>query len=138
MIVVDTNVLSAVMQSAPDPRIVAWLDDQPAESIWTTAITVFEIRFGLEKLPRGRRRRQLEEAFQLALTEDLEGRILAFDLAAAQAAGVVAAKQRRAGRPVDVRETQIAAIVLDRRATLATRNIRHFEGLGMKLIDPWA
>lgn len=137
MIVIDTNVLSAVMQDEPDPRIVAWLDDQPAPSIWTTAITVFEVRFGLERLPRGRRRRQLEEAFQLALVEDLEGRILPFDQAAAQTAGVVAAKQRRAGCPVDVRDTQIAAIVLERRATLATRNTRHFEGIGLNLIDPW-
>ena len=137
MIVIDTNVLSAVMQDEPDQKIIAWLDDQPAPSIWTTAITIFEIRFGLEKLPRGRRRRRLEEAFQLALSEDLEGRVLPFDHAAAQTAGIVAARQRRAGRPVDVRDTLIAAIALERRGTLATRNLRHFEGIGLNLVDPW-
>lgn len=138
MIVLDTNVLSALMQSPPDQKVVDWLDLQPAESVWTTALTVFEVRFGLEKLPPGRRRKQLEEAFQLALAEDLEGRVLAFDRSAAQVAGIIAAKQRHAGRPVDMRDTQIAAIVLDRRATLATRNIHQFQDIGLNVIDPWS
>jgi len=137
VIVLDTNVLSALMRSEPDPVAVAWLDDQPPESIWTTAITVFEIRFGLEILENGRRRRSLEDAFAKALEEDLEGRILSFDQTAAEAAAAIAAERRRAGGPVEIRDVEIAGIAVARKATLATRNTRHFEGAGISLIDPW-
>jgi hypothetical protein len=106
--------------------------------VWTTAITVFEIRFGLEILATGRRRRQLEETFDTALEEDFEGRVLAFDRAAAQAAVTIAAGQRRIGRPVEIRDVQIAGIVAARKATIATRNTRHFAETGVTLVDPWA
>lgn len=138
MIVLDTNVLSALMRSEPDPAVVAWLDGQPAESVWTTVITVFEVRFGLEILAAGRRRSQLEDAFAKALAEEFEGRVLPFDQAAAEAAGRIAAERRRAGRPVEIRDTQIAGIVQLRKATLATGNTRHFEGCGLVLVDPWS
>lgn len=138
MIVLDTNVLSALMRREPDPAVVAWLDEQPGESIWTTAITVFEVLFGLELLARGRRRRQLEVAFSVAMTEDFEGRILPFDHDAAREAATRAAARRAAGTPVDFRDIEIAGIVSARRATLATRNVRHFEGLGIAVVDPWA
>jgi predicted nucleic acid-binding protein len=138
VILLDTNVLSALMQRDPEPAVVAWLDGLPAESVWTTAVTVFEVRFGLELLTAGQRRRRLEEAFAKALEDDFEGRVLPFDHAAATAAGAIAAKQRRAGRPVEIRDVQIAGIALARKAALATRNVRHFEGLGLTLIDPWS
>lgn len=138
MILLDTNVLSALMRREADSTVVAWLDAQPPESIWTTSITVFEIRFGLEILAKGRRRKALEEAFASALDEDFDGRVLAFDQAAAEAAAAIAARRREAGRPVEIRDVQIAGITAARKATLATRNIRHFEGAGIALIDPWA
>lgn len=137
MILLDTNVLSALMRREADPVVVAWLDAQPPESIWTTAITVFEIRFGLEVLAKGRRRKALEEAFASALDEDFDGRVLAFDRPAADAAAAIAARRRQAGRPVEIRDLQIAGIAAARKARLATRNIRHFEGTGITLIDPW-
>jgi predicted nucleic acid-binding protein len=137
MILLDTNILSALMLREPDPAVVSWLDRQSVESVWTTTITVFEIRFGLESLAGGRRRHQLEEIFNQALEEDLEGRVLPFDLAAARASAAIAAQQRKIGRPVEIRDVQIAGIALARKATLATRNIRHFQGLGIHLIDPW-
>jgi predicted nucleic acid-binding protein len=138
VIVLDTNVVSALMRREPDPVVVAWLDALPPESIWTTSITVFEVRLGLEILETGRRRRELEEAFAKALEEDLEGRVLIFDQTAAQAAGRIAAERRRAGRAVEIRDVQIAGIVTVRKATLATRNTRHFEGCGLVLVDPWS
>lgn len=138
MIVLDTNVLSALMQSEPDTGVVAWLDRLPAESIWITAITVFEVRFGLDLLADGRKRRRLEAAFAAALAEDLEARILPFDHTSAEAAGRIAAKQRSLGRPVEIRDVEIAGIVAARKAALATRNTRHFEQLGIPLIDPWS
>jgi len=138
LILLDTNVLSALMRREVDPVVVAWLDAQPPESIWTTAITVFEIRFGLEILAKGRKRKALEEAFVNALDEDFDGRVLAFDQAAADAAAVIAARQREAGCPVEIRDVQIAGIAAARKATLATHNTRHFDGTGITLIDPWA
>jgi predicted nucleic acid-binding protein len=138
VIVLDTNVLSALMRRDVDPVVVAWLDDQPAESIWTTAVTVFEIRFGLGILADGRRRRQLEEAFDRALEDDFEGRVLGFEQSAALEAASIAARRRQAGQPIEIRDAQIGGIVAARRATLATRNTRHFGDLGIAMVDPWA
>lgn len=138
MIVLDTNVISALMRREPDPAMIAWLDGLPVESVWITSITVFEVRFGLDLLAAGRRRRQLEEAFAKALEEDFEGRVLSFDRAAAEAAAEIAARERRMGRTIEIRDVQIAGIAAARKATLATRNVRHFEGLGVNLVNPWA
>lgn len=137
MILLDTNVLSALMLREPDPSVVTWLDAQPAESIWTTSITVFEIQTGLELLKTGRRRTHLEKAFEQLLSEELDGRVQSFDRAAALAAGTLAAARQRAGLSMEVRDVEIAGIALARRATLATRNVRHFTDLGVDLADPW-
>jgi hypothetical protein len=138
MIILDTNVLSALMRTAPEATVVAWLDRQPAESVWLTSITLFEARLGLALLPSGRRRRTLEAAFDRLLTEDLENRVLEFDSAAATEAASLAAARQKNGRPVDMRDTQIAGIALARRATLATRNLRHFADLKISIVDPWS
>jgi len=137
VIILDTNVLSALMRTGPDAPVVTWLDRQPAESVWITSITVFEARFGLALLPQGRRRRALEAAFARLLEDDLENRVLDFDAAAATSAASLAADRQRAGRLVDVRDTQIAGIALSRHATLATRNVRHFTDLNVPVVDPW-
>jgi toxin FitB len=137
VIILDTNVLSALMRDRPDAAVIAWLDEQPAESIWTTAITVLEVRTGLELLRTSRRRTRLESAFDQLLRDDLDGRVLAFDTAAANAAGVAVATSQRHGRSVEIRDCQIAGIALARRATLATRNVRHFEPFGVTVVDPW-
>lgn len=137
MIILDTNILSAVMQKTPDPTVVNWLDCQARESIWTTAITVFEIRLGLSILEKGKRREKLELAFTLALQEVLEGRVLSFDEPAALAAGEIAAKRRRQGITVDMRDTQIAGIATAKRSTLATRNTKDFADLTVRVINPW-
>ena len=138
MIILDTNVLSALMRTVPDAHVVAWLDRQPAESVWITSITLFEAYLGLALLPSGRRRRTLESAFARLLQEDLENRVLDFDSAAATEAASLAAARQKNGRPVDLRDTQIAGIALARRATLATRNVRHFRDLRILIVDPWA
>jgi toxin FitB len=138
MIVLDTNVLGALMRTNPEARVVTWLDRQPAESVWITSITLFEARFGLALLPSGRRRQALEAAFARLLEEDLENRVLDFDGAAATEAASLAAARQKSGRSVDMRDTQIAGIALARRATLATRNLRHFRDLRISVVDPWA
>jgi predicted nucleic acid-binding protein len=137
LIVLDTNVLSALMRASPEPKVVMWLDEQPMESVWITSVTLFEIHLGLALLPRGKRRRALETAWARLLSEDLEGRVADFDSDAASAAAALAAKRQKAGRPADLRDTQIAGIALARRATLATRNARHFSDLDVLVVDPW-
>jgi toxin FitB len=137
MILLDTNVLSAMMRVAGEPAVERWFDAQPPESVWTTTITIFEICFGLTLLTSGRRRDRLCDAFDRAIDETLGGRVLPFDRPAAETAAAIAAKQRQIGQPVEIRDVQIAGIALARKATLATRNTRHFSGLGIILIDPW-
>jgi hypothetical protein len=135
VIVLDTNVISALMHT--DTPIFGWLDRQPAQSVWTTSISVYEVRFGIEVLTKGRRRENLAAAFERLIVE-LDDRILAFDAPAAEAAAEIAGHQRKVGRPIEIRDVQIAGIVAARKATLATRNIRHFERIGLTLVDPWS
>lgn len=137
MIILDTNVLSAVMQDKPVPAVVQWLDQQAAESIWITTITLFETQFGLAILPKGRKRLALEEAFRALLEEELGNRVLDFDRAAAITAAKLAAQRQKVGTPADMRDTQIAGIALSRRASIATRNVKHFSDLNVPVIDPW-
>ena len=120
MIVLDTNVLSALMRQTPDVKVIAWLDNQSRTSVWTTSITVLEVRFGLQIMAGGKRRTQLLQAFE-NLLDTMGHRIASFDDdAAGRAAELMAARQRR-GRPVDLRDTMIAGIVLAHHASLATR-----------------
>ena len=137
MIVLDTNVLFALMRDTPDPVVVEWLDDQPTESIWTTSVTVFEIRTGIELLAPSRRRKRLDETFSQLLEEALDGRVQSFDLTAAIAARTIAATRQRAGRAVEMRDVQIAGVAISRHATVATRNTHHFDGTSIDVINPW-
>lgn len=137
MIILDTNLLSALMRQTPDAAVVDWLDRQPADSVWLSSVTVFEVRFGLALLPKGRRRSALERAFESVLTDDLANRVLDFDAVAAATAAQLAADRQRSGRAVDLRDTLIAGIALARRATIATRNTKHFDGLDVPVINPW-
>ena len=138
MIILDTNVVSALMQQQPDLQVVAWLDDQPAESVWINAVTLFESRYGLALLPAGQRKKLLHERFEELLTQDLQNRIAYFDADAATHAANLAAQRKAQGRPVDMRDTFIAGIALSRRAILATRNTEHFDDLTTPVINPWA
>ena len=138
MIILDTNVVSALMQQQPDLQVVSWLDDQPAESVWINSVTLFESRYGLALLPDGQRKKLLHERFEELLTQDMQNRIAYFDAEAARHAATLAALCKSQGRPVDMRDTFIAGIALSRRATLATRNTKHFDDLTTPVINPWA
>ena len=138
MIILDTNVVSALMQQQPDPQVVDWLDRQPSESIWISAVTLFEGRYGLALLPDGRRKILLQESFEALIVQDLQSRIAHFDVTAANQAAELASQRKARGRPVDMRDTFIAGIALARRATLATRNVKHFDDLAIPVVNPWA
>lgn len=136
MIILDTNVLSALMRQAPERRVVDWLDRQPRTSVWTTSVTILEVRFGLQILATGRRRTLLTEAFEELLAR-MGQRVATFDAAAAGQASELMAARHRKGRPVDLRDTMIAGIAIAQHATLATRNTVHFKDTSIPLVDPW-
>lgn len=138
MIILDTNVLSALMQQQADPLVVAWLDEQRAESVWLTSVTLFEVRFGLDCLSDGRKKRLLTERFEALLSDDLSHRVLLFDATAAAEAALLAARRKANGQPVDMRDIFIAGITQAKRAALATRNVKHFDDLTVPVINPWA
>ena len=137
MIVLDSNVISELMQAKPETVVMKWLDDLPSESIWTTSVCVYEILYGINILAKGKRRQALKEAFEKTLDQDMEGRVLDFDSAAAWEAADISAKLRSEGRPVDSRDVQIAGIVASRHGILATRNTKHFVDTGVSLLNPW-
>jgi toxin FitB len=138
VIILDTNVLSALMRAAPDIAVVDWLDRQPAESIWITSVTLFEAHLGVALLPTGKRQRALETALHHLVVEDLGNRVLDFDSSAALESAGLAATRQKAGRPVDMRDTQIAGIALARKASIATRNVGHFEDVKVPILNPWS
>jgi len=118
MIILDTNVLSALMRQIPENNVVAWLDKQPRTSIWTTSITVLEVRFGLQIMPDGKRRSLLIQRFETVL-EKIGQRVVPFDVAAALQAGDLMASRHKKGRTGELRDTMIAGIVLAQHASLA-------------------
>jgi toxin FitB len=138
MVILDTNVLSELMQQRANPLVQQWLDRQAELSVWTTSITIFEIRYSIALLPRSRRRASLEAEFERLIEDDIQGRIVPFDAQAATVAAGLMAERQRTGRSGDLRDTMIAGIVIASHATLATRNIRHFDDLSVPVVDPWA
>ena len=137
MIILDTNVVSEIMRPRPDQRVTRWLDRQPGASIWTTSVTVFEIRFGLETMPVGKRRAAMMASFEHWLREVVQKRIAIYDETAARRAAELGADREGRGRPGEFRDTMIAGIVLASRAKLATRNVKHFEDIASSVVNPW-
>src|SRR5271157_4336599 len=127
MIVLDTNVISEIMLAKPAIQVLHWMDSQPVPSLWTTSINIYEIRYGLQSMPAGKKRSALIVLLERWLAEVIQQRILSFDAIAAQCAADLAAERKAKGRPGDPRDTMIAGIVLASHAKLATRNIKHFE-----------
>jgi predicted nucleic acid-binding protein len=137
VIIIDTNVLSELMKPAGEPAVVEWVRSRPREDLFTTAVTVAEVMYGLEVMPPGRKRdirlRLATAMFDVAFAH----RLLPFDDVAARAFAVIAADRRRAGRPIQTPHAQIAAIARANRMSVATRNVKDFADCGVDLIDPW-
>jgi predicted nucleic acid-binding protein len=137
MIVLDTNVVSELMKSAPDTAVMGWIDAIPGATVFVSAVTQAEILYGVALVPEGKRRDGLTRAARTAFETYFRGRILPFDSEAAEAFATLAAGRRQAGRPISQADAQIAAIARSRGAALATRNVPDFEGCGVEVINPW-
>jgi toxin FitB len=138
VIILDTNVVSALMQSERNPELERWLDQRPTDIFWLTAISYFELRVGIERLATGRNRQRLEDALHRVLELRIQNELLPLDESAARAAASITVARERIGRPVDFRDTLIAGIVVANRAELATRNVRHFQDLDVSVVNPFA
>ena len=138
MLVVDTNVLSELMRPAPDTVISSWVAERMTSSLYLTAISEAELRFGLAIMPPGRRRDGLAEGLERMLRTGFANRVLPFDSAAASAYAEIAAARRTMGRPMPEADCQIAAIARSRDMALVTRNVRDFVDATVEVINPWA
>ena len=137
MFALDTNVVSELMRPAPNSRVKAWIAERDAEEMYLTVVSEAELLYGVAIMPAGKRRVVLAAAVDRWLEHGFAERILPFDSLAARAYAGIAADRRRAGQPIGEADCQIAAICLCRGAILVTRNVRDFEGTGVKVINPW-
>lgn len=137
MILLDTNVLSELMKPHPEARVVAWLDEQPASTLFISAITRAEIELGIALLPDGKRKQNIAAAAK-RMFDAFSGRLLVFGELAAIQYGQLVAQRTRIGRPITVEDAQIVAIALAHGLQLATRNVRDFKDIpNLSLTDPW-
>ena len=125
------------MKSQPDKSVVRWIGKHQATSLFIATLTQAEILYGLEILPAGKRRTALKKAAKAMFELDFAGRILPFDIKAAQLFATIAAERRKIGRPISQIDAQIAAITRSYNATLATRNVDDFEECRIKIVNPW-
>ena len=138
MIILDTNIVSETAKLKPNPKVIDWLKNLPRQSTFTTAITLMELWSGTLRLPDGKRKMTLEKQTRIATDQIYAGRILPFDLGAAEICGRLLATNWTNGRKTSITNTQIASIALSRGFTLATRNIADFQFAGLRLVNPWA
>jgi predicted nucleic acid-binding protein len=133
----DTNIISAIMLPTPHPNVVDWLRQQDADRIYISSVTVAEVHYGLECLPDGKRRRALQERFDRFLTLGFHDRTLSFDLVAAQHYGKILGHRRAIGRPLGMADGQIAAIARANALAVVTRNEKDFTECGLEVVNPY-
>lgn len=137
MIVVDTNIISALMRPSPEQSVIDWLNRQETATLFVSTITLAEIGYGLHVLPPGKRRRTLEDSFEKFIAAGFEHRILVFDMGAAQLYGDIMGRRKAMGRPMGILDGQIAAIARRHHFAVATRNVRDFEECGLDVVNPF-
>jgi predicted nucleic acid-binding protein len=137
VIILDTNVVSELMKADPEDRVVDWLDQQASVQLFLSAVTVAELRYGVARLPDGKRKLALGGAVESMIIQDFDRRVLAFDEIAAGHYADMAAKREKAGRPIAMADAQIAATCRSHEAILATRDLSAFENLNVALLNPW-
>jgi hypothetical protein len=138
MVLVDTNVLSELMRPDPNEGVVRWIDEQPDDEVWISAVTVGEIQLGVALLPQGHRKQLLTKIAGQMLKEEFSEKCLPLDFEAAGEYAKIVASRNHQGRPITVEDAQIAAIAITADIVLATRNTQDFLDIeGLKLVNPW-
>ena len=137
MILIDTNVISEPWKPAPEPRVLAWIDAQAIETLFLSAVTVAELRFGIGAIPAGRRRSVLRERLEQDVLPLFAGRVLSFDLAASQAYAELMVRARSEGRAIGKADGYIAATAASRGYAVASRDVSPFEAAGVRVLNPW-
>jgi toxin FitB len=137
MILIDTNVVSEPWKPVPDARVLDWLDAQAIETLFLSAITVAELRFGIAAMPEGKRRTVLHDRLEDEVLPLFSGRILPFDLEASKAYATLMAAARASGKAIGTADGYIAATALARGFSVATRDVSPFEAGGLSVINPW-
>jgi predicted nucleic acid-binding protein len=137
MIILDANVISEVLRPVPEPSVLDWLANQPRASLFTTTVTRGEILYGIRLLSDGKRRRGLLDAAKKIFDDDFADQVLSFDSDAADMYAEIAASRRAAGKPISQFNAMIVSMARSRGASLATRNVKDFEGCGVDVINPW-
>ena len=137
MIILDTNVMSEPLKPLPEPAVLDWLDRQSPQTLYLTTVNLAELLAGIEVLPQGRRRAELQHALTTQVIPLFEGRILSFDEKAAEAFARIHASAQALGNPISFADGAIAAIASAQGFILATRNVRDFRSTGVELINPW-
>jgi predicted nucleic acid-binding protein len=138
VILLDTNLVSEPWKPKPDPHVVAWIDAQAVETLYLSAVTVAELRFGIAALPAGSRRKVLHERLEGVLLPVFAGRVLPFDLDASRAYADLMSKAKLAGLAINMADAYIAAIAASRGFIVASRDVAPFRAAGVPIIDPWA
>jgi predicted nucleic acid-binding protein len=137
VILLDTNVVSEPLRPAPDARVIAWIDAQPLETLFLSALTVAELRAGVALLPAGKRRAGLQESLETRVLPLFAGRVLPFDLGCTQSYADLMAKARASGLAIASADGYIAAIAAANGLAVATRDSGPFKAAGVAVINPW-
>ncbi|BCH62560.1 type II toxin-antitoxin system VapC family toxin [Agrobacterium vitis] len=138
MILLDTNVISEPWKPAPNEHVVAWLDAQAIETLFLSAITIAELRFGIAAMPLGKRQTILRDRLEGEVLPHFSDRILSFDLASSQVYAQLMVRARISGRAIGMADGYIAAIAAANDLVVATRDTSPFEAAGVKVINPGA
>jgi predicted nucleic acid-binding protein len=138
MILLDTNLVSEPWKPKPDPSVVAWIDAQAVETLFLSAVTVAELRFGIAAMPPGKRRKVLDERLERDLLAVFVGRVLPFDLDASRAYADLMSKAKLTGQAINMADGYIAAIAAARGLSVASRDAAPFHAAGVPVINPWA
>jgi predicted nucleic acid-binding protein len=137
MILLDTNVVSEPLRPTPESRVIEWIDEQPLETLFLSAVTVAELRAGVALLPSGKRRASLQENLERRVLPLFAGRVLPLDVTCTPAYAALMAKARREGRTLPTADGYIAAIAATNGFVVATRDAAPFEAAGISVINPW-
>ena len=136
-VLLDTNVLSELLRAQPDSKVLSWMASQPADAFFVSAVTQAEMMLGARLLPKGLRRKALEQTLEAMFLEAFVGRTLPFDSSCTASYAELVATRRASAKPISQFDVQIAAIAVSHRLGLATRNVSDFDNCGLTVTNPW-